>query len=165
MYHRSSRLLMLLLACIAMLGACSDESMQITTEAGPIGETVELPRHPNIADITPTDEQIVQYEAEFDIGGSDENPPATVVLRWDVFLDAPSRYLLSYAWEVITPSPGMELKPLGHGGQSFNIGTQDAILEQATLYISWDRSARFLIRSEIVSVIIGANGQWVIAER
>lgn len=152
----------LLLIGIVMLtlSGCS-ESVKQTTPVGPIGGTADFPRHATIANQDMPEDRIQEYKAEITLDDDSDNPPARVMLHWNVFLDAPSRYLVSYSWEVLEAAPGVEIKPLGHNAP-LNIGTEREVLEQVTVYISWDRSSRFTIRTETVAVIIGANGQWAL---
>lgn len=154
-------LLLIGIALVALSG-CS-ESVKPTTPVGSLGDPVDFPRHATITNRDILDDTIRSYEAEIPLDDDTDNPPARVMLHWNVFQDAPSRYLVSYSWEVLESATGVEIKPLGHN-TPLNIGTEQAILEQVAVYISWDRSSRFTMRTETVVVIIGANGQWAIPE-
>jgi hypothetical protein len=150
---------------LVTLSGCSDESLQKTTPAGPLGETIQFSQHPDIAERDLPEEQMWQYEAEIPVDTGTATPTATVRLQWNVFHDAPSRYLVSYSWEVLEPAEGVKLTPVGNNMKMLNIGTEDAVLEQTTVYLSWNNSPRFTVRSGTVRVIIGANGQWALPDQ
>jgi hypothetical protein len=156
-------LTLLLLGIVMLTLSGCGESIKTTTPVGPLGDTTDFPHHAAIADQELPDDQIQQYEAEITLDDDTDNPPARVMLRWNVFQDAPSRYLVSYSWEVLESAPGVQIEPMGYKAP-LNIGTEQEVLEQATVYINWDRSSRFTLRTETIAVVIGANGQWALTQ-
>ncbi len=113
----------------------------------------DLRRHlgPAVASKAPADDAATKHALDVDLHGV----KAKVV--WRVFQDGPNKYLLSVGLEVVTPSPGVNVKKYPAMNPT-NGGTTDAVIEQLPLKLKWSTFEPGGLRMGEISVRIRADG-------
>jgi hypothetical protein len=104
---------------VLVMVACGSKE---TTPAGPVGATLDLRSRiskPDVRARAPSDDKATKQELAVDVHGI----KAKVV--WRTFEDGGTKYIVSTNWEVVTPSAGLTLEPLGTLNP-INTGTEAA---------------------------------------
>lgn len=132
-----------------------------TTPVGTLGTTVDLHQHlpPEVARQGVAGDRVQSYEAEMEI----EDTGAMVRLHWHAFRNGRDAYLLSYAWEVVRSAPGVEVQDYPAAALDiapFNSGTQDVVIQEIPISISWVRRSLLSVQGGAFQVTIAADGTW-----
>jgi hypothetical protein len=137
---------------VLFVAACGGSNE--TSPAGPVGKPIDLRSRitrPEAASRAPTDEQTTKHEHEVEVHGVQ----AKVV--WRTFEDSGTKYILSAGWEVVTPSKGITLEPLGVMNPE-NAGTVAGPVQSEILRVRWHDNSSSSTRFGDVSVRIDAAG-------
>jgi len=107
-----------------------------TSPVGPVGTVVDLrgDLKPEVLKKAPTDGTAMKRQVTVDVHG------IAAKIVWRTFEDGPNQYILSYQWEVVTPSPGITLEPLDHLNP-INLGDENAVVEAQTVRVRWHDNA------------------------
>jgi hypothetical protein len=137
---------------LLLLAACGGSNE--TSPAGPVGKPIDLRARitkPEIASRAPTDDKAEKHEHALDVHGV----AAKVV--WRTFEDSGAKYILSAGWEVVTPSKGITLEPLGAMNPE-NAGTEAAPVQAEILRVRWHDNTSSSTKLGDMSVRITAAG-------
>jgi hypothetical protein len=115
---------------VSVLAACGGSSE--TSPVGPVGGTVNIRKilPPAVESKAPPDDKAAKHELPVDVHGV----KAKVV--WHTFDDGPNKYIVSYAWEVVTPAAGITLEPIGQLNP-INSLAPDAVVESEIVRVRW----------------------------
>jgi hypothetical protein len=144
---------MSVLCCSILLFACGRTSP--TTPKGPIGN-FDLRSHlpADVKVRAPADASAPEYKAQVDVG----EPAAKVLIRWRVFKDGQSAYLLSASFDVLEEAKGVELKT--SVGAPINTGSRDAVVAAHPVLVTWSSPGITASKSGTLSGTIVATGKW-----
>jgi hypothetical protein len=138
---------------VLLVAACGGSNE--TSPAGPVGKPIDLRSRitrPEAAARAPADDQATKHEHALDVHGV----KAKVV--WRTFEDSGARYILSAGWEVVTPSKGITLEPLG-AMNPVNAGTAAAPVQAEIVRVRWHDNTSSSTRWGEMSVRIDATGK------
>jgi hypothetical protein len=116
---------------LILLVACGGSGE--TSNAGPIGQATDLRSRitkPEVAARAPKDDAATKQEFPVDIHG------VKAKLAWRTFEDSGTKYILSFHWEVVTPSKGITLESLGPMNP-VNAGTEAAPVQAELVRVRW----------------------------
>ncbi|MBA3541876.1 MAG: hypothetical protein H0T79_19835 [Deltaproteobacteria bacterium] len=114
---------------ILLVAACGSKE---TSSAGPVGKVVDVRSHLKAeqAAKAPADDKATKHEYAVDVHG------VKAKLVWRTFEDGANKLIVSYNWEVITPSPTITLEPMGALNPE-NAGTEAAVIERLIVRVRW----------------------------
>jgi hypothetical protein len=141
------------LCCSILLFACGSTSP--TAPKGPIGNFDLRSYLP--ADVkarAPADASAPEYKAQVDVG----EPAAKVLIRWRVFKDGQSAYVISASFDVLEEAKGVELKT--SVGEPINTGSRDAVVAAHPVLVTWSSPGITASKSGTLSGTIVATGEW-----
>jgi hypothetical protein len=143
------------LALAVVVFACGSNE---TSPAGPVGKVVDLRSRitkPEVAARAPSDDKATRLEFPVEVHGV----KAKVV--WRTFEDSGAKYILSAGWEVVTPSQGITLEPLGTLNPE-NAGSEAAPVQAEIVRVRWHDNTSSSTRYGEMSVKIDATGRGLV---
>jgi hypothetical protein len=137
-----------------LLFGCASTSSP-TTPKGLIGN-FDLRSHlpADVQARAPKDDNATEYKAQVEVG----EPAAKVLIRWRVFKDGQSAYIISTSFEVLEEAKGVELK--ARVGEPINMGSRDAVVAANLVFITWNGSSSTGTKGGTSSGTIVATGEW-----
>jgi len=139
---------------LAVLSVAACGGSNETSPAGPVGKPIDLRSRitkPEVASRAPTDDQATKHQIELDVHG------VKAKIVWRTFEDSGTKYILSAAWEVVTPNKGITLEPLGAMNPE-NSGSMTAPVQSEIMRVRWHDNTHRSTRFGDVSVRIDAAG-------
>lgn len=138
---------------VVLVTACGGSNE--TSPAGPVGKTIDLRSRITEQDVAaraPADDKATKHEHALDV----HKVKAKVV--WRTFEDSGTKYILSAGWEVVTPSKGITLEPLGVLNP-VNAGSVAAPVQSEIMRVRWHDNTSSSTHFGEVTVRIDATGK------